>query len=107
MLEFRPADESQNTASYIAYDKGLECGNCTFDFVGFDMRFTLIDCSDDSVKEGLMRSAMNYCANRNAYICMIKPDMLCPAAMRLGFTADRLAVEIPEALASTCCSCGK
>lgn len=106
MILFKPADEMQNSASYIAADDNNEvCGKCSFGFSGFEMRFTSVDCNDDMVKEGLARSAMNYCANRGAFISMIDADMLSPAFERLGFSKDNLTVEIPDALTSSCCSC--
>ncbi|MCQ2481404.1 MAG: hypothetical protein MJ121_04735 [Clostridia bacterium] len=107
MIEFKPLNEMQGSASYIAADGDEKLGFAEFTYQGFEMKFTSLECADDSVKEGLMRSAMNYCANRMSYTSTIKAEMLCPAANRLGFTSDKLTVEIPEALASTCCACSK
>ena len=70
------------------------------------MTFLSVDCSDDIVTEGLARSAMNYAANRMAYIAKISKNLVSPAFLRLGFSGeDILSVEIPEALSSGC-SCG-
>ena len=108
MIIFKPADETQNSASYIARDDNGEIkGRCSFTYVGFEMRFTSVSCDDDSVKEGLARSAMNYCANRGSFTAMITADMLSPAFERLGFSGNRFTVEIPDALSSSCCSCNR
>ena len=73
---------------------------------GYSVRFLAVNCSDDIITEGLARAAMNYAANRNAYIALISRELSSEAFERLGFKGDEiLSVEIPEALASGC-SCG-
>ena len=103
MLVFRPKDEKEKTAAYEAELEGVKCGRCEFTFSGWQMFFTLIESSDDIITEGLLRSAMNYCANRGVYTASIGNDMLSPAAKRLGFSEDDLTVDIPDALTSACC----
>lgn len=106
MVSFKPCNETGGGAFYTARNEnGDELGSCSFEYAGFEMRFTSVSCYDDMIREGLARSAMNYCANRGAYVCYLGADMLSPAFIRLGFTKDNLTVEIPDALASTCCAC--
>ena len=70
---------------------------------GFEMFFTSVICSDDIIIEGLARAAMNYAANRYAYIAKVEKINVTPAFLRLGFSGDDiLSVEIPVALTSGC-----
>lgn len=103
---FRPAEPEAGAAGYTATDENGVCvGECRFTYDALEMKFTSVSCGDDLIKEGLVRSSMNYCANRGVYLSTVSPVMLCPALNRLGFSGDSLTVEIPEALSSSCCSC--
>ena len=102
MIEFLPFVVSESEAVYRAYENGDITGECSFTFEGSCMRITGLS-GDDLTGEGLVRSAMNYAANRGAYTCSAAEDMLCPALSRLGFSGSCLTVEIPEALTSSCC----
>ncbi len=106
MIKFVPFEE--NGAIGIAAFNGEEkAGVCTFSSNGYFMTFDSVECDDDIITEGLARAAMNYAANRNAYIAKISKDISSPAFIRLGFEGDDvLSVEIPEALASGCSGCG-
>ena len=105
MIRFVPF-ENENLSGIKAFDGENEAGNCTFSLDGYFMTFESVDCHDDILTEGLARAAMNYSANRNAYIAKISRELSSPAFLRLGFEGDEvLSVEIPEALASGC-SCG-
>ena len=108
MIRFVPF-ENGNVFGMKAFDGETEAGNCTFSLEGYFMNFESVECADDILTEGLARAAMNYAANRNAYIAKIKKEMSAPAFTRLGFSGDDiLTVEIPEALASGCtCSHAK
>ena len=105
MIRFIPF-ENQDVLGMKAFDGDTEAGVCTFSLSGYFMTFTSVECADDIITEGLARAAMNYAANRNAYIAKIGRLLSSPAFVRLGFSGgDELSVEIPEALASGC-SCG-
>lgn len=105
MISFVP-NENRDVLGMTAFEGENELGKCEFSISGYFMNFILVDCSDDIIKEGLARAAMNYAANRNAYIARIPKELSAPAFFRLGFAGDdELSVEIPEALASGC-SCG-
>ncbi len=105
MIRFIPFENS-DTAVITALDGETEIGKCEFSVDGYSMRFISVDCSDDIIVEGLARAAMNYAANRYAYIAEIGREISSPAFFRLGFSGeDILSVEIPEALGSGC-SCG-
>lgn len=105
MIRFIPF-ENENVSGMKALDGENEAGLCTFSLDGYFMTFLSVDCSDDIITEGLARAAMNYGANRNAYIAKIKKSISSAALERLGFSGgEELSVEIPEALASGC-TCG-
>lgn len=105
MIRFIPY-ENENVLGMKAFDGENEAGSCTFSLDGYFMSFLSVDCSDDIITEGLARAAMNYGANRNAYIAKIKKSISSAAFERLGFSGgEELSVEIPEALASGC-TCG-
>ncbi len=105
MIKFVPFD-CENGFGMKAFDGETEAGFCIFSLSGFDMTFESVECSDDILTEGLARAAMNFAANRNAYIAKVPQSLSSPAFVRLGFSGkDMLSVEIPEALASGC-GCG-
>lgn len=105
MIRFIPF-EKDGIAGINAVENEVNIGSCSFKINGFDMKFISVDCNDDIITEGLARAAMNYAANRFAYIAMIDKSISSPAFSRLGFTGDEiLSVEIPVALTSGC-SCG-
>lgn len=102
MIRFLPF-EKDGLAGMRAFEKDSELGFCTFSLDGYKMIFAEICSDDDIITEGLARAAMNYGANRNAYIAEIKKEQFCPAFERLGFNGDEvMSVEIPEALTSGC-----
>ncbi len=102
MIRFIPF-ENNSVAGMTAFEVDNEIGKCEFTVDGYTMTFISVDCNDDIITEGLARAAMNYAANRNAYIAKIKKELSSAAFTRLGFSGeDMLSVEIPEALASGC-----
>ena len=106
MIRFIPFERDGATV-ITALDGDNAIGSCTFTIDGYFMIFDSVDCGDDIITEGLARSAMNYAANRNAYIAKISSDISSAAFVRLGFSGnDVLSVEIPEALAGGCNCCG-
>ncbi len=105
MISFVPNNEG-DILGMTAFEGENQLGKCEFKLSGYFMNFISVDCSDDIITEGLARAAMNYAANRNAYIAKVPKEFSAPAFLRLGFSGeDELSVEIPEALASGC-SCG-
>ena len=102
MIRFIPF-EKEKIAGMTALDGENEIGRCEFMLEGYNMTFVSVECSDDIITEGLARAAMNYAANRNAYIAKINKELSSAAFIRLGFSGEAvLSVEIPEALASGC-----
>ena len=102
MIRFIPF-ENGASAGMTALDGEQQIGRCEFTLDGYNMTFISVECADDIITEGLARAAMNYAANRNAYIARISKELSSAAFVRLGFSGQAvLSVEIPEALASGC-----
>ncbi len=104
MIGFFP-DERENSVVFTAYDGNTVLGKCEFVLDGNSMTFIAVECEDDTIIEGLARSAMGYAASRCGYIAKINKKLSSAAFERLGFTgSDELSAEIPQAL--TCgCAC--
>ena len=89
MIRFIPF-ENNGIAGMKAVENDKDIGSCTFKINGFDMTFLSVDCSDDIIVEGLARAAMNYAANRYAYIAKINKSIVLPAFIRLGFFGEEM-----------------
>lgn len=106
MIFFKPENILKNSGECRAFDEQNNClGFCTFTFQGYEMKITELNCEDETIKEGLLRSALNLCANRNVFICYIPRELLSLASKKLGFGESKLKVEIPDALAGSCGGC--
>ncbi|MBQ7596277.1 MAG: hypothetical protein IJU45_06405 [Clostridia bacterium] len=117
MLRFRPKTykdsgekylQDENALGYIAYDDNEnECGFIVFYLNGYSMEITEAEVFDGDAKtyEGLIRSALNYGANRNAYIAFYSARKASDVAKMLGFESqgDKLYGEIPFLLQGRCC----
>lgn len=96
---------------YIGYDLsagGVECGKCVFRLNGYDMEVCYAEALNDDAEtaEGLIRSALNYGANRGAYIAEYTAEYGIEVAKLLGFKKNEnniLCGEIPELLKGSCC----
>ncbi len=117
MLTFRPKTNTDLTdkyknddraLGYIGYDEsGKECGMAVFYLDGYTMEIIEISVpdKDPETQEGLIRSSLNYGANRSAYIAYYSATEGIEVAKMLGFekNGDRLSGEIPFLLAGHCC----
>lgn len=99
-----------NAFGYIGYDlakNGEKCGECAFRLNGYtmDIDYVISYDNDKETLEGFIRSALNYGANRNAYIAHYLPENGKEVASLLGFIQKDgvLTGEIPELLAGSCC----
>lgn len=100
---------------YIGFDLsagGSECGKCVFKLNGYTMDLIYVEAlnSDAETAEGLIRSALNYGANRGVYIAYYRADSFIETARLLGFENDSNSVlsgEIPELLKGSCCKGNK
>lgn len=95
---------------YIGYDlsaDGRKCGECVFRLNGYTMEILSVEAEgDDETAEGLIRSALNYGANRLSYIAYYKAKKHISVAELLGFEKDNngvLSGDIPTLLQGSCC----
>lgn len=117
MLRFKPKtykdlgekySHDERALGYIGYDDDdKECGFIVFYLDGYSMEIIDTDVADEDAEtyEGLIRSALNYGANRNAYIAYYSAKKASEVAKLLGFEAqgDKLYGEIPFLLQGRCC----
>lgn len=117
MLIFKPKNNNElnekycsdpSALGYIAYEEdGTECGYIVFHLDGYSMSIIAAEVydGDGETYEGLIRSALNYCGNRNAYVAYYCAESALNVAEMLGFEkeGDRLYGEIPFLLQGHCC----
>lgn len=106
-----PYSSQENCFGYIGYDMAAGdsvCGKCVFRLNGYTMDVCYVEALNDDAEteEGLIRSALNYGANRNAYIAYYKAEAAVSVAKLLGFEEDEngeLNGDIPSLLKGSCC----
>lgn len=108
---FSKADFSENSVfgGYIGYnEQNIEVGKCLVKVDGYKCRilFLLCDYSDKLLTEGFIRSALNFSANRNAYMAYCKIEEISDVLKLLGFESDNdgfYSGDIPTLLQGSCC----
>ncbi len=102
MIRFVPFE----TDTMKAFEADNEIGTATFAVNGFEMTLKTLNATDDIIAEGLIRSVLNYGANRGAYMAKVEKGIYENVFRKLGFKGEELlSAEIPEALTGSCCSC--
>ena len=101
-------DEKSVYGVYIGLDEeSNEVGKCLVKTDGYNCYFLNVECdySDKLLVEGFLRSGLNYCANRNAYMCYCEIDDICDVLLHLGFenTNGIYSGDIPTLLKGSCC----
>lgn len=104
MLEFKPFDIDDKTHGYRAEENGDNIGECIFSLGGTYAEIL-------SVKtRGLVRSALNFAANRSAYMARADVGRVEKEPfVTLGFEEKNGFYEsdIPSALTGSCGQCAK
>lgn len=106
-----PYSLDENCFGYVGYDMAAgdsECGKCVFRLNGYTMDVCYVEALNDDAEteEGLIRSALNYGANRNVYIAYYKAEAAVSVAKLLGFEENEngiLSGDIPSLLKGSCC----
>lgn len=102
----------ENTSLYGAYTAEDDHGNPVKCLIKIDGRFCEIlavntDYTDKLLTEGLIRAALHYAGNRNAYIARCGDEKISDVLLLLGFKKNGAKAayegEIPELLAGSCC----
>ena len=104
MLSFKPVKENE-FYGYVAFDGEEETGSCRFKIDGMYVDLLKIKANDELVAEGLVRSALNFAANRSCYIARCPEGQADKVLDALGFInlSGIYSAEIPEALKGSCC----
>lgn len=110
MLEFKPFDIDDKLHGYCAEENGTQIGKCVFCVGGLYVDVLSVEAVDSLTAEGLVRSALNFAANRSAY--MARADIKKVSAepfKTLGFEEENgfYVSDIPSALTGSCSHCGK
>ena len=105
MIRFLPVDAADDGFAFEAFVDEARAGGCRFRIEGYFMEITAVDCADPLLTDGLLRAAMNFSANRNAYIARARLGVADCALRQLGFQGEEmLSAEIPDVLLG--CACG-
>ena len=113
MIKFTPGKLDENGIfSYKASGENADAV-CTAKLDGSKLYILSVKGADDDsyVTEGLVRSALNFGPNRNAYTAYADPDeagaQLTAVLRMLGFEDEKgmLVCDIPDALTGSCCRC--
>ena len=93
---------------YIGYDEeNNSVGKCLFSIDGYKCYICAVDCdlTDKLLVEGFLRSSLNYCANRNAYMAYCSLDEIADVLKHLGFEFNDgiYSGDIPTLLKGSCC----
>lgn len=87
----------------------VDYGFCLFDYEQLTVTVLALEYSDEHnfLPECLVKSALNYAANRGAYIAQSSNMKIKKELLDLGFKqeGDLLTAEIPKVMEGKCCSC--
>lgn len=101
-------EQSTDYGAYVGIDEdGNNVGKCLMKIKGYNCEVLSVDCdySDKLLVEGFLRAALNFCANRNAYMAHCNIDEIKDVLLHLGFENDNgvYSGDIPTLLKGSCC----
>lgn len=122
MIFYKPETNSSNIAdlfntsfvqgsdygAYVGIDEeGHNVGKCLMKINGYNCEIVSIDCdfSDKLLVEGFLRAALNFCANRSAYMAHCSITEIKDVLLYLGFENENgvYSGDIPTLLKGSCC----
>lgn len=94
--------------AYVGFDDdGKAVGKCLMKIKGYNCFILSIDCdySDKLLVEGFIRAALNFCANRSAYMAHCGISEIQDVLLYLGFENINgvYTGDIPTLLKGSCC----
>lgn len=94
--------------AYVGIDEDVNnVGKCLMKIIGYNCEIVSIDCdfSDKLLVEGFLRAALNFCANRNAYMAHCSIAEIKDVLLYLGFENENgvYSGDIPTLLKGSCC----
>lgn len=101
-------NENEICGGYIGFDEEENnVGKCFMRVLEFKCFVSSIECdlNDKLLVEGFVRAALNFCANRNAYMAYCKDDRIKDILLLLGFENNDgvYSGDIPTLLKGSCC----
>lgn len=101
-------EQSADYGAYVALDEdGKSVGKCLMKINGYNCEILTVDCdfSDKLLVEGFLRAALNFCANRNAYMAHCSIAEIKDVLLYLGFENENgvYSGDIPTLLKGSCC----
>lgn len=102
-----PLPTDKIVGAYIAEEKGAFCGKCMVEVDGQSCAISQLSVPNGDVllAEGLLRSALHFAGNRNAYTAVCRESAFRETLLLLGFTEEDgvFTGEIPILLLGSCC----
>lgn len=94
--------------AYLGIDEdGNSVGTCLMSVKDYSCYIHILKCdySDKLLVEGFLRAALNFCANRNAYMAHCEIDVISDVLRHLGFENNNgvYSGDIPTLLKGSCC----
>lgn len=101
-------DEKTLYGGYFGVEEdGSLVGKCLFSIDRYNCYIISVDCdySDKLLVEGYVRSALNFCANRSAYMAHCEINEISDVLLMLGFEKKNgiYSGDIPTLLKGSCC----
>ncbi len=101
-------DDSSLYGAYVGIDEAENIvGKCLMKINGYNCEILSIDCdyADKLLVEGFLRAALNFCANRNAYMAYCGINEINDVLLYLGFENENgvYSGDIPTLLKGSCC----
>lgn len=101
-------DDNLLYGAYIGFEEDLSVvGKCLVKIDKYNCYVLSVECdyNDKLLVEGFLRSGLNYCANRNAYMCYCEIDEISDVLKHLGFEYKNgfYSGDIPTLLKGSCC----
>lgn len=101
-------EQSADYGAYIGIDEdGNNIGKCLMKINGYNCEIVSMHCdfSDKLLVEGFLRAALNFCANRNAYMAHCSITEIEDVLLYLGFENENGVYrgDIPTLLKGSCC----
>ncbi len=107
---FENVEFEQNViyGAYIGFDQDRSnVGKCLMKIDSYNCEVVAIDCdySDKLLVEGFLRAALNFCANRSAYMAYCSISEISDVLLYLGFENENgvYSGDIPTLLKGSCC----
>ncbi len=101
MITVKPI-EKKETVIFTADEDGIDEGNCEIALSGYEVEVLTAEYNEDKpyILELLLRAALNFAANRNAYLAKTKLDIFTDFPFEKD--GDFFKGTIPELLKGSC-----